>query len=157
MSFLSCPWSRVVYPGRVFLIILSKWSHMLKTREEKSSKNWVPKKKRERTGVRRVTTLSLPSPPQYSSSSLFLSRTLARTSTNWGPGILGYKVTLSIWCSAVYATTQKQWNLVALTSFSEQKNTDGMLAKGTNSTIQTFYADFEKMRLSGVFLFVVRF
>ena len=52
---------------------------------------------------------------------------------------------------------KKKWNLVALTSFSEQKNTDGMLAKGTNSTIQTFYADFEKMRLSGVFLVVVRF
>jgi len=46
------------------------------------------------------------------------------------------------------------------TSFSQQKNTDGMLARGADSTIQTFYADFEKMRtmrLSGVFLFVVRF
>lgn len=153
MSFLSCPWSRVVHPGRAFLIILSKWSRMLKTSEEKSSKNWAPKKKRERTGVRQVATLSLPSPPQFSSSSLFLSR----TPTNRGRGILGYLVTLSIWCSAVYSITQRQWNLAALASFSEQKNTDAMVASWADSTIQTFYADFEKMRLSGVFLFVVRF
>lgn len=46
MSFLSCPWSRVVHPGRVFLIILSKWSRMHKTSEEKSTKNWATKKER---------------------------------------------------------------------------------------------------------------
>ena len=50
MSFLSCPWSGVVRPGRAFLIILSKWSHMLKTSEEKSSKNWVPKRKERGLG-----------------------------------------------------------------------------------------------------------